>query len=70
MMIPDLPLFIIFVTIADGIRSIQPLGKVHHQDDDAYLQFVLCGVDFTEILKLFPGEGETDIEEDEEETEG
>jgi hypothetical protein len=63
--IADLPLFLIFVTTPNGVSTPQKLGKVPQQGDDEFKQYVLRGVDFSEILQLFPGEGEVEEEEEE-----
>jgi hypothetical protein len=69
--LPDLPLFIMFVTIPNGIQKAQKLGKVTHQSDAEFTQYVLHGIDFGEIMKRFgTGEGEANDSDEGEDEEG
>ena len=47
----NLPLYIVFVTLPNGISSARPLGKKAHVADKNHLQFLTKGNDLNLVLK-------------------
>ncbi len=54
--ISDLELFLVFVTVRDGLNSRQRLGKTLEPGDEEFKQFVITGISFesTKNIPLLP----------------
>ena len=49
---PSLPLYLVFVSVVDGLNSRQRLGPTREPVDDEFAQFVIRGISFENLSKL------------------